>query len=383
MRVQSLRMEELRPVAWVWFRRIAPPVFVFALARLRLWRSAIFAGADPSDPHAWGRWDSGHYYSIATRGYELFSCAQVPGYDPTQHCGNAAWLPGYPLLVRALMGLHIGQDVAGTLIAAAFALGTLIVIWNCFLEAELSVAALATLGLAAFFPGHVYYHAAFPVSMCTFFLVSGLAAYTRRQFLLAGLAGACAAFSYSSGAFVAAVFGLHLLVVERHVPFRQQVRQWILTSGVTALGFAAFLLLLQLTVGTWEAYFLVQAKYNYDPTWPWMAVFHHALEARLSGSKFTNVQTTFVAVMSLLLLAAAVRKRREAADGLFALFLLVYWWVPLALGGSLSLYRAESMLIGAVPLARKLPLPVLLVLLAIAFVIASRMGVLFFKNALV
>ena len=194
-----LGAEKLRPIAWTLFRIIVPPVAAFALARMRISRSPVYAGADPSDPHSWARSDSAHYYGIANHGYELFSCARMPGYDPNLQCGNAAWLPGYPLLIRALIGLSLDQDIAGTVISATFALGTLVVLWNFFLEAEVSIAALLTLLLAAFFPGHVYYHAVFPISVCSFFLVSGLAAYTKRQFALAGLAGACAAFTYSSG----------------------------------------------------------------------------------------------------------------------------------------------------------------------------------------
>ena len=143
------------------------------------------------------------------------------------------------------------------------------------------------------------------------------------------------------------------------------------------------MLLLQVTTGTWKAYFLVQTKYNYDATWPWIAIWRHASQLALPQSSFTEVQTTYVAVLALLLLVAAARAQRKAVHGLLALFLLVYWWVPLSLGGSLSLYRAESMLLVAVPLARKLPIAILLVLVVVAFVIAARMDVLYFRNGLV
>lgn len=161
----SLQAEWRKTIVWTCFRRIVPPLVVFIIARMRLWRSAIFAGADPSDPHAWARWDSGHYLSIASHGYEFISCAKVPGYDPTQHCGNTAWLPGYPLLMRALMAFRLDPDTAGTLVSATFALGTLLILWNLFLDAEFSPPALLTLLLAAFFPGHVYYHGIFPVAL--------------------------------------------------------------------------------------------------------------------------------------------------------------------------------------------------------------------------
>lgn len=385
MTMDSLREAPARTHLKIFLCRVVPPVTMFLLARWRLWRSAEFAGADPAAAGSWGRWDTAHYFSIAQRGYEFFSCARVPGYDPSLDCGNAAWLPGYPLLMRFLVWLfHVDIAVAGALISAVCALTILLVLWNCFLGAEMSIAAWLTLALAAFFPGHVYHHAIFPVALCAALHGLALYAYVSRRFLWAGVASALAAFTYSSGVFIAAVFALHLLVSERGVPWPQRIRHLCATAGVTALGFVAFLLLLQIEVGTWAAYFRVQAKYAYQPTWPWMAVLHHAGRATLTGSGFTNIQTAFVALLACALLVAAILPpRRRSHDGVLSLFLVVYWCVPLALGGALSLYRSEALLISAVPLARKLPTPVIALLVALAFLIAARMDVLFFKNSLV
>jgi hypothetical protein len=286
----------------------------------------------------------------------------VPGYDPALFCGNAAWLPGFPLLMRALGSWGVAHDTAGAWIAGVCAVLTLLLIWNAFLDAELSLAAGLTLLLAAFFPGHVYQHAVFPVSLCTLFNVLALHAYKNKRFLWAGIAGFGSAFSYSSGVFLAAVFGLHLLFVDFRRPLQQQMRQWLLTAGITALGLVAFFVLLQVETGTWRAYFMVQGKYSYTPTFPWLAIAKHVGKMRLSGPHFMSVQTVFVAGLGTSLLWAALRPTRRAVDGTLAIFLLIYWWIPLALGGSLSLYRAESMLLPAVTLARKLPIPVLVLL---------------------
>jgi hypothetical protein len=363
-----------------WALRIVPPLVAFLCARARLYRSARFAHVDGLSAQAYSRWDSAHYLKIAQDGYEFFSCARLPGYDPSEHCGNCGWLPAFPLAVRGLTQLHIEPVLAGSIVAGVFALATLVLMWNAFLGPESSAAGLLTLALAAFFPGHVYEHAVFPISMCAFFQVLSLRLYCDGRYAWAGVAGACAAFTYSSAIFLAGVFALHLLGTQWRQGVPRLALRGLASAGVLALGFAAFLLLLQLEVGHWNAYFLVQAKYKFGLNAPW-SVFakniHHAFSAG------PPTQTLFVGVLAIALLWAAVRQPHREVDSVLALFLLCYWLVPLTLGGQLSIYRAEAVLLPAAPLAAKLPLPVLAALAASAIYLASKMAVLFFASVLV
>jgi hypothetical protein len=362
---------------WAW--RLGPPLIAFLFARVRLFQAAHYARIDGLTAQAYSRWDSAHYLSIARSGYEYFSCARLPGYNPAEHCGNAGWLPGFPLLLRALSALHIEPVLAGAIIAAMFALATLILLWNGFLGPQPTAAGLLTLVLAAFFPGHVYEHALFPISVCAFFQLLSLRLYLDSRFLAAGIAGAAAAFSYSSSIFLAGVLGLHLLLCFER-PFWRRVGAGIASSGVVALGFVAFLVVLHFQVEHWNAYFLVQAKYKFGVNPPWQ-VFAKNVHRAFFEAQAT--QTLFVAGLAITLLWGASRTPRRAVDGLLAIFLLVYWLVPLTLGGQLSIYRAEAVLLPAVPLAAKLPLPVLVVVTLGAVYIASKMDVLFFSGALV
>jgi hypothetical protein len=62
---------------------VAPVAVSFALARVLLWLASLGTGISAWEVATWGRWDSGHYVSIAEKGYVLVSCAEVPGYPPT------------------------------------------------------------------------------------------------------------------------------------------------------------------------------------------------------------------------------------------------------------------------------------------------------------
>jgi hypothetical protein len=364
-------------------KHIGPPLAVFVLARLLLAHAASLAHQNPWTAQAWSRWDSAHYLAIAKSGYEFFSCARVPGYNPAHFCGNTGWLPAFPLLIRGLCSLGMDPLSAGDLIAGVFALATLVLLWNAFIGPETSVSSILTLCLAGFFPGNVYEHALFPVSLCAFFQVLALRAHSSRRFVWAGLAGGVAAFAYGSGLFMAGVFGLHILLRDRGERLLEQVRRIALESGLVALGFGAVMLVQWCEVHVWNGYFAVQAKYGYGATSPLKTLWPH-FDAFLRGrANIQNAQTVFVTGLAVLLTYAAFRRPRLSTDGVLLLFFLCYWLVPLSLGGSLSLYRAEAVLLPAIPLAKKLPVPVLCVLVFVAIAISLRMGTLFFNRTLV
>jgi hypothetical protein len=364
-------------------KRVAPPLFAFLIARALLAWAANKTGHNPWLAETWSRWDSAHYLSIAERGYEFFSCARVRGYDPTLWCGNTAWMPGYPLLIRGLAAVTGMKLVAaGATLSAAFALVALVVIWNAFLGSTISIKSLLTLGVAAFFPGYIYDHAVFPLALFAVLQLLSLHMYSERRFGWAGIFGAAGAFTYSSGLFLAGVLGLHVLIAERKRPYLEQFRIACLTSGSIALGFLAVVTLQRIETGVWNAYFLVQAKYAYAFRTPWEAWREHWTKVLADWTTFIGPsdQTIFVAVLCVCMLAFVPWRRGFArTEGVLALFLLVYWLVPLMLGGQLSLYRAEATLLPAVSLERRMPLVVLAVAMAVAFMLARPMAKLFFR----
>lgn len=343
-------------------------------------QAAASAQQDGWSAFSYSRWDSAHYLSIAERGYEFFSCARFPGYDPTEFCGNTGWLPAFPLLIRFFTALNLPPVPSGAWIAGGFALATLLLLWNCFLGPQVSAAGLLSLALAAFFPGHVYHHAMFPVSICSFFQLLAIWAYVNQRFAWAGAAGAVASFSYSSGVFLAGVFALDSLWKNREQPLVHRIGRGALTSGLVAAGFVAFLIMLHFEVGVWRGYFLVQAKYGYGPHMPWVVLAGHLRKALRAAPQF---QTLLVLITVCCFVWAAWRSPRKHLDRVLVIFSVIYWLIPLCLGGNLSLYRAEAMLLPGVPLSAKLPLPVLILLLLLALVAASKVDVLFFRNVLV
>ena len=362
---------------------LLPPALAFALGRLVLFAAALRAfrrdGEALVSLEAWARWDSLHYLDIAKDGYRLLSCADVPGYAPQDWCGNTGWFPGYPSLIRLLLLAGCPAVPAAVLLSGAFAFLTLHALWTRFLDCRLERGPLLALALAAVAPGAVYQHAAFPISMLLFFQIRALDAIARERFVAAGLWGAAAAFTYPSGVLVAAVIVAHGL-------FRKRApREILLPASLTALGFALVLLLHQLAVSDWQAFFKVQRKYGFSLRWPQQTLADRLAPLAADGTLFPTLQTLLVASLMLaMLVALALRWRRlGASDTLVSLHALVYWLSPLVLGGGLSLHRAEALLMPAAVLTRRLPAPAQWGLLLALALTALRVGARFFRGVLV
>ncbi len=141
--------------------------------------------------------------------------------------------------------------------------------------------------------------------------------------------------------------------------------------------------MLRVEVGVWNAYQLVQAKYHYAFTFPWIPVGGHALKILQPGAELAR-QATFVAVVMCLLSWAAAQQPRRPLDGVLVLFALIYWLTPLMLGpGYVAIVRSEALLVPVVPLAKKLPIPVLGLIVLLAIGLSLRVGALFFRSVIV
>ena len=174
----------------------------------------------------WRCTDSRHYLDIARDGY-------IASGDPDRVV-QLVFLPGYPLVVRAVMLLVPSDICAGLLTSALCFAGAGCVVYR-LLRHRGAVRALRFLTLA---PGCFFFAA--PMSESLFLLLTAAALYlarTRRP-ILGGLCGAGAAFTRSLGLllFVPLLWELvHDAVQRRRADARQVVGALLVT-----LGFAAY-----------------------------------------------------------------------------------------------------------------------------------------------
>ncbi len=296
----------------------------------------------------WIKWDSGHYLTISERGYEFMSCAELPGYNPAHWCGNSGWFPGYPYLVGMLHGLTAQPNILLLIVVSqVFALVDLLIVWNLFLGRK----NLAVLLLAGFAPGTYYFLVGFPMSMTVCFMLLTLWAHERRHRVTAVVMGAIAGFTYPSGIWMTGVMAA-ALVLSRWRGRKTGWADWLAVAG-PAIGFALVLLLHHVSVGHWNAFLLTQEKYGHALSNPFAILWQRSLYIWVWKPGWQiGLQSLLAAALALtaaVIAVAALRRRTdEPGDVTPAIHGLAYWLIPLAMGGGISPYRAESLIVPAV-----------------------------------
>jgi hypothetical protein len=358
---------------------LLPPVLVFCAARLLLVEAASAAGFDGWSALSWRRFDSVHYLVIATNGYEYFSCARLGG-PATDACGNAAWFPLYPWLLRPFLALGVAPETAGAWVAGLASLGMLVVLWNAFLRG-LGRRGLLVLGMAAVFPGAVYQHAIFPISLALLGMVLAAVAIREERWALAGLAGTGVALSYVTGILVAIPGGLTALLRTR------ALRPALLAGGLAACGLGVVLVLHQLLLGHWDAFYWVHRKgfpAMARPVDTFLAVIAPAFEPVNHRHRMLAAQAITVATLVLLGLGAAWagRRRADPVRTWAAVAALVFWAFPLCVGRGVSLYRSDALVLPILLLVVDLPPWMLGGLLIWLVILAEQMARMFFTGYL-
>jgi hypothetical protein len=376
---------------------VLPPLLAFAAAHAVDYAAAARIGMASRyfSPKPWIHWDSHLYLAIAAKGYTLFRCTK-PTTAPHSWCGSAGWLPLYPGLISLLGRLGVPLTWAGYYLAEGFALGTFFLAW-LLIGPSWSASRLLALGLAAVFPGQVYFFAIFPVSLVAFLSLAFLLLLARRRYFLAGLAGAAAPWAYATGFVLAGVAAGYTVIADRGRSVGQWLQRVLPSAGVAALGIAALLFAYQGWTGAWDAYLMVQAKYGNgidNPVTSFLVSLDGGPHARYAiqdpnrGYRFLapKAQTVFVAVLVLTLLVAALtwwRRSMTRTDWAVLCYTVLVWLFPLTQSVAVSRYRSEALLVPCVALVRRLPVVVQVPLVVAAGWIAFGMAPLFFHGKLI
>jgi hypothetical protein len=370
-------------------RAAAFALCAFALAELSLLLAGALAGEPALSVRSRWRGDSEHYLSIAERGYQLRRCRPDEGYVPGAFCGNDAWFPGYSGAAAVLARAGVPLEAAGLLVALACELLLLALAFGLLTAeaglrvAELQKAAPALL-LVALFPGFVYRHAIFPISLYLLALLLFAWLLSRERWAAAGTLGAVAALVYSTGFVAAAVAAAWAL---RPGATRDQRRGALLAAALASLGLAVALGAMWLGTGAPDAFFLVQARYGHhglaNPLDTWLSRLKPLVNPRYRAldSVITALQSLLAGALIVWTLVAFWRgpQRRDPLRGLLALLSAALWTLPLLIGGQLSLYRAEAALLPAALLLPELPRRAQWGFVIGAALLAVPMGYLFFR----
>lgn len=374
-------------------RSVGIPIIVFAFAMGVTWLVTAANGKSFLSPATWAHWDSFHYTNIAHHGYTAFPCGPREG-GPSKLCGNSAWFPGYPLLIRLGTLTEMSFETAGFVISQLFFLALLVLVWVTFLERRLSAPSVAVLTLAAFWFGEVYYHALFPIAPAAFFVLLSLWLCLRSRYLLGGLAGAAAALMYSTGIVLVPVLTVWIIFTGRREGILTVVKRLAVTCSPILGTYAVVAITMRLQTGLWFPWATIEEKYGHHLSDP-VAEFVRAISPLWLHSTavywWTAVEALAVAlVMGIVIVVGVTRLHQKLpSDGLLILTAGMFWVVPLLVAGERSfvgysaLYRSDALMIPAAIVLRTLPVAFIAIVAAVAAVIGMGLTSVFLHNLLV
>ncbi len=370
-----------------------PRIAHFTLALLAFLTSQValtilIACIDLDQPYEllWLRYDSGHYLQIAEKGYEIFPCAGRFGYPPdaSEFCGNTGWFPGYPLLLNGLSYLFGDIVLVAGIVSKTFLFLSLVILLELTQTNEIDLRSYVIACIGGFWFGSIYYSAIFPISAIVFFSLCGILSIHRRQIWPAAIACFLSSLFYPTGILLCIVLALDVLFLKDAIGTRMIASLKLIASGIIGLCVAFYTIYTQTHV--WDAFLKVQAKYGHG----WNDPFKRMAEL-LRSIKFNSVES-IPDIQTLILIGFFIglnylyfkrRSHRSDLDTVILLFSWIYLSFPWFIGGDLSMYRAEALLMPMAVASKDLQMKWLIAVLIVLISLFIPMSYLFFKQVLI
>lgn len=212
---------------------------------------------------AWYRWDTGHYVRIADHGYGVEEI-------------DVAFFPLYPLLIKAATFVLPGSTQFAALVVANVAcFGALMMIYRLAEDEFGRSVAERTVYFLIAFPTAFFMSAAYNTSLFLLLAVGSLYCMRRGNWWLAGLLGAFASATRSSGLLLVLPF-LYEYLRQRGFQLRK-IRLDILAGGTMFAGVAAFAAYCWIALGDPLAFSHIQARWGRTFHWPWESLYNAAV----------------------------------------------------------------------------------------------------------
>jgi hypothetical protein len=248
-----------------WRRAMWAGLWVWLASRLGLTAISLISWIGESQrlgfkgvAYKWAtHWDSIFFLAIAQRGYW-----RTPDEAPT------AFFPLYPMLVRVLTPVF-GRDWVAALVVANVSLLVLLVVLYRLAEDEFGAApASRTIFYLVAFPTGFFFTAAYNQGLFMAFMIGSVYCMRRGKWWTAGLLGAVACFTRSTGILLLLPFCYEYL--RQH---RLRMRIDALAVGVVPLGLLAVMVIDKVTTGDPMAFSHTQSSHwGRQLHWPWVAI---------------------------------------------------------------------------------------------------------------
>ncbi|MDJ0774295.1 MAG: mannosyltransferase family protein [Mastigocoleus sp. MO_167.B18] len=176
------------------------PGAIWLSSRLIIWLAMLYLAPNlPAPPggispnfgwEVFNFWDGGHYYSIATAGYEFSN-------DGGQH--NVAFFPLFPLMVRGLMNLGLRFEIAGMLVNNLSFCLACYCLYFWVKQNHGTKAAIWTVAVLALIPASMFAAVIYTEGLYLFFSIAALQAFDTEQYTWTAVWGALATATRPTG----------------------------------------------------------------------------------------------------------------------------------------------------------------------------------------
>ena len=360
---------------------------IFLITKLTVFLVAYAFGCQKMWEGCFAHWDSSLYMSIAQEGHTLFDCT----YPKPVWCGNAGWSPFYPLLMRIVHEItHYNYEHSGGVVSTIFYFLYLKYMARLLNLERIDANSIVMLLLCAFFPGFIYLHAVFPLSLCLFLIAAFIFHLQKKDFFYCGILAMLLSWSYASGLFILlpiTCYFLGVLITEKRIA-------WLDASKIMLPVFLGMIILYGYdysVTGHWDAMFLVQKKYNHGFyfLWDMFALrFNQLCENITQPNGIIQLQNFYVFILAFWLLLSAIRatinKKFNKPESFFYIgFLIAYWFLPFCMGLEISLYRSSILLAVLLLLWKDKSLDAKIMLLLSFGIFVFPMVAYFYKNIMI
>jgi hypothetical protein len=222
----------------------------------------LFSGSGLNNALAgiWLRWDTAWYLEIARHGYSCY--------------GSSAFLPLYPLLIRIVGTLFLGNDLAAALVIsslASFIAFSLLYQLAQELTGSATTAKAAVIALAVF-PTSLFLMAGYTESLFLALAIGASLTARRGFWLTAGILAALATLTRLQGIILLIPLSLELLLTRRQLLRRPRI--WLAFSLAPA-ALLCYMLFIRLSAGIafpWEPLSSAQGVWHLAFGWPWQGI---------------------------------------------------------------------------------------------------------------
>ncbi len=275
----------------------------------------LFSGSGLSNALVgiWLRWDTAWYLEIARHGYSCY--------------GSSAFLPLYPLLVRILGTLLLGNDLAAALIISSLAsFFAFSLLYQLALEITgSSTTAKAAVIALAVFPTSFFLMAGYTESLFLALAMGAYLAARRGSWLSAGILAALATLTRLQGSILLLPLALELFLTQRQLLSRLRIWLALALPPATLLLYILFIRLNTGVAFPWEPLSSAQGGWHLSFGWPWEGFFRDIQAVFADPSVGSLLSFKLLDPLSALLFLGCTLLAFRRLNLPLAAFLLVMW----------------------------------------------------------